>query len=229
MKCLVTGGAGFIGSNLALELEKLGHDVIVLDNFSTGSRENLKGFKGKVIDGDATAYEFKEKFDAMAQTGKEILTDLKKLNFRMWVPAKSYFPVFWTIIGSLLLVCFFPLFLVGFLFNFPPFYIPVLAASKIKDPQFVSSIRFVASLLTFTLFYLTYLILFLIFISPFYYAIGAFISLFFLGLVSYEYYTFFMKNLARWRAFIYKKKENPEWTRLVTNWNELTAQISNLN
>ena len=65
MKCLVTGGAGFIGSNLALELEKLGHDVIVLDNFSTGSRENLKGFKGKVIDGDATAYEFKEKFDAI--------------------------------------------------------------------------------------------------------------------------------------------------------------------
>src|SRR3989339_110853 len=197
-----------------------------LDSTHTTVRNNSQQIADKLIAFKETN---KEKFDAMAKTGKEILTDLKKLNFRMWVPAKSYFPVFWTIIGSLLLVCFFPLFLVGFLFNFPPFYIPVLAASKIKDPQFVSSIRFVASLLTFTLFYLTYLILFLIFISPFYYAIGAFISLFFLGLVSYEYYTFFMKNLARWRAFIYKKKENPEWTRLVTNWNELTAQISNLN
>ena len=28
---LITGGAGFIGSNLALELEKKGHDVVVLD------------------------------------------------------------------------------------------------------------------------------------------------------------------------------------------------------
>src|SRR3989344_4204624 len=40
MKCLVTGGAGFIGSNLALELEKLGYEVTVVDNFISGS-ENI--------------------------------------------------------------------------------------------------------------------------------------------------------------------------------------------
>jgi UDP-glucose 4-epimerase len=36
MKCIVTGGAGFIGSNLADRLLNEGHDVIVYDNFSTG-------------------------------------------------------------------------------------------------------------------------------------------------------------------------------------------------
>ncbi len=41
MKCLVTGGAGFIGSNLADELIKLGHKVTVIDNLSTGKKENL--------------------------------------------------------------------------------------------------------------------------------------------------------------------------------------------
>jgi ADP-L-glycero-D-manno-heptose 6-epimerase len=52
MKCLVTGGAGFIGSNLALHLEKEGHDVSVLDNFSSGHKVNLENFNGKVIDKD---------------------------------------------------------------------------------------------------------------------------------------------------------------------------------
>src|SRR4030067_1746415 len=38
---LVTGGAGFIGSNLAEALLRMGHQVRILDNFSTGKRENL--------------------------------------------------------------------------------------------------------------------------------------------------------------------------------------------
>ena len=37
MKSLVTGGAGFIGSNLVDELVKLNHQVIVIDNLSTGA------------------------------------------------------------------------------------------------------------------------------------------------------------------------------------------------
>ena len=41
MKFLITGGAGFIGSHLTNELLDLGHDVVVADDFSTGSRSNL--------------------------------------------------------------------------------------------------------------------------------------------------------------------------------------------
>ena len=41
MRVLVTGGAGFIGSHLVDQLVDAGHDVIVLDNFSTGRRSNL--------------------------------------------------------------------------------------------------------------------------------------------------------------------------------------------
>ena len=53
MKTLVTGGAGFIGSNLAKLLVECGHDVVVLDNYSSGYRENLASLPGAhVIVGD---------------------------------------------------------------------------------------------------------------------------------------------------------------------------------
>tara|TARA_B100000579_G_scaffold397287_1_gene376726 strand:- start:241 stop:1140 length:900 start_codon:yes stop_codon:yes gene_type:complete len=40
MKYVVTGGAGFIGSNLVDELIKNGHDIHIIDNFSSGKKEN---------------------------------------------------------------------------------------------------------------------------------------------------------------------------------------------
>ena len=49
MRAIVTGGAGFIGSNLALELERDGAETVVVDDFSAGHFENLKGFHGEII------------------------------------------------------------------------------------------------------------------------------------------------------------------------------------
>jgi UDP-N-acetylglucosamine/UDP-N-acetylgalactosamine 4-epimerase len=55
-KILVTGGAGFIGSNLCEELVKKGNYVVCLDNFSTGHIENIQGLldnnRFKLIEGD---------------------------------------------------------------------------------------------------------------------------------------------------------------------------------
>ncbi|MBN1125375.1 MAG: GDP-mannose 4,6-dehydratase [Sedimentisphaerales bacterium] len=44
MKTLITGGAGFIGSHLTEKLLSLDHEVVVIDDLSTGQRKNLEGF-----------------------------------------------------------------------------------------------------------------------------------------------------------------------------------------
>lgn len=58
MKFLVTGGAGFIGSNIVGELLKRNYEVKVLDNFSTGKRENLSEYANNIelIEGDIRSY-----------------------------------------------------------------------------------------------------------------------------------------------------------------------------
>ena len=58
MKFLVTGGSGFIGSNIVDELLTQGHSVRVIDNFSTGKRENLNHVLSKIelIEGDIRSY-----------------------------------------------------------------------------------------------------------------------------------------------------------------------------
>jgi len=48
LRYLVTGGAGFIGSNIVDELLRRGHSVVVLDDLSTGNEENLAGVRSQI-------------------------------------------------------------------------------------------------------------------------------------------------------------------------------------
>jgi UDP-glucose 4-epimerase len=59
LKTLVTGGAGFIGSNLVHALLEAGHEVRVLDNFATGNRANLidVGADIELVEGELRSYE----------------------------------------------------------------------------------------------------------------------------------------------------------------------------
>ena len=58
MRYLITGGAGFIGSNIVEELVRRGEQVRVLDNFATGRRENLASFLSRIelVEGDIRDY-----------------------------------------------------------------------------------------------------------------------------------------------------------------------------
>ncbi|MBI4032660.1 GDP-mannose 4,6-dehydratase [Candidatus Berkelbacteria bacterium] len=58
---LITGGAGFLGSNLTGALLKRGHRVIVLDNFMVGSRDNLAEFAGQDL--EIVEWDIRKSFD----------------------------------------------------------------------------------------------------------------------------------------------------------------------
>ena len=57
MNVLVTGGGGFIGSNLARALLARGDEVRILDNFSSGRRGNLESLDVDLVEGDLRSYE----------------------------------------------------------------------------------------------------------------------------------------------------------------------------
>jgi nucleoside-diphosphate-sugar epimerase len=63
MRYLVTGGAGFIGSNTVDELVRRGHSVVVLDDLSTGKEENLADVRSKItfVKGSITELEAVQK------------------------------------------------------------------------------------------------------------------------------------------------------------------------
>lgn len=68
MKCLVTGGAGFIGSHMAVELLATGNEVVILDDLSGGFKENIpptaKFIEGSITDNTLLEQLFiTEKFD----------------------------------------------------------------------------------------------------------------------------------------------------------------------
>ena len=75
MKAIVTGGAGFVGSNLALALEDKGWNVIVIDNFLTGDFHNLAEFRGDVIADDVNAFDWNSLGRADAVFHQAAITD----------------------------------------------------------------------------------------------------------------------------------------------------------
>ena len=75
---LVTGGAGFIGSHLAGALAAKGKPVRVLDNFSTGLRDNLAGVRPapEIIEADLTDFPAVER----AMAGVEVVYHLSLIH-----------------------------------------------------------------------------------------------------------------------------------------------------
>lgn len=86
---IVTGGAGFIGSNLVLRLQQLGHTVTVIDDFTSANFKNLQGFTGEFIPTSCEKFSWDNYFYTeidgvfhMASIVDTTLTDQREMCYR---------------------------------------------------------------------------------------------------------------------------------------------------
>lgn len=145
----------------------------------------------------------------------ELKSLLSKLNLRYWTIANDKYSVAGILVSRLLQVALCPVFAIGYILNILPFYLPVYFARNIKDPQFLSSYRYVISVITFTVFYLLYLIAMLIAMPKWWMALLTLIAIPYVGMVAFRYYVWFKKTTARSRINKFRRTQNAEWKRLT--------------
>ena len=96
MRCIVTGGAGFLGSHLTEQLVAMGHSVAVIDDMFRGSQKNLEGCKGMddyyLLMGDASNRDLYERA-ADKLGGVDCVYHLAAINGTRWFHERPDFVV----------------------------------------------------------------------------------------------------------------------------------------
>ena len=96
MRCIVTGGAGFLGSHLTEQLVAMGHSVAVIDDMFRGRQKNLEGCKGMddyyLLMGDASNRDLYERA-ADKLGGVDCVYHLAAINGTRWFHERPDFVV----------------------------------------------------------------------------------------------------------------------------------------
>ncbi|MDR2036628.1 MAG: 1-acyl-sn-glycerol-3-phosphate acyltransferase [Bacteroidales bacterium] len=151
----------------------------------------------------------------MSDQIKEYVTIINKYDFRDWVVEDQPYSFSFLSLLMLLSILGFPFWLLGMIFNYIPYKLSQYSSGKIKDPQFVSSVQFVAGIVVFPVYYLIITILFIIFI-PCIWGILTMVILFVpSALFAFNYYLFLKKVGARYRFCSLKRKKNKEILRSI--------------
>ena len=172
---------------------------------------NKMGFKNKKQPNQFYAQkEIISKLDDFVETNPEETKELsekttrysellKKLNFRHWVVQKSNFStigIFFQFVFMLLLS---PIYIYGGIINYLPYTVPVWATKKIKDQQFISSVRLVVALLLFPIYYIILIVIGIQLLEPWWLKIAVPVFSLLAGLFAFHYYIEAKKMFARLR------------------------------
>lgn len=167
-----------------------------------------------------------DKFDDLCKKTREYSQILSKFRLKDWVLRKKI--SFSGILSrSFIALLGFPLFLLGFINNIIPYFIPSLITGKIKDPQFISSVRFGLSVFLFPVYYLLFFVIAGAISGYWLYSLVYVIFMPVTGLAAFLYHRFFVKFSAklRFRA----NSQNPDMNRLLNLRKEILEIVNEKN
>ncbi len=146
---------------------------------------------------------------------RDYLGIIKKHNLRDWVIERQPYSLVDLLMRSVLALLGIPFWILGLLFNYIPYKLSTIVSRKVKDPQFVSSVQFVAGLVLYPLYDLIMIVLLVIFVPCIWGKILMPLLLIPLGVFAEEYYLSMTKLAARFRFWFGKRKKDAEVLRAI--------------
>ena len=151
-----------------------------------------------------------DEMSALCLATMDYFAILQKQDMNDWVIECQPYSLVGLLGRCLLTIIGFPLWMLGVLFNYLPYKLSTVASRRVKDPQFISSVQFVAGLVLFPLTHFIMTVLLVIFIPCIWGKIIMPLLLIPLGIFSWMY-VLSVKNLgAMFRSWFGKQSENPE-------------------
>ena len=148
--------------------------------------------------------------DEMSSLGcavAEYFNIIQKHNLRDWVIERQPYTLAGIAGRGIFALLGFPFWILGMLFNYLPYKFSALSSRKVKDPQFISTVQFVAGLVLFPLYHFILIVLMVIFIPPLWGKFLAPATLLPLGLFAYRYYISMKKLGAQFRFWATQQKQ----------------------
>jgi 1-acyl-sn-glycerol-3-phosphate acyltransferase len=165
---------------------------------------------------------------ALAEKVKIYSEGTANLGFRDWIFTHNKYSFFLLLPMSIALILLFPLFLYGLINNIIPYQLPLLVTKKFKDPQFHSTVKFVAGLVIFPVWYLILFILAWILVEPGWIKWIYLASLLPAGLFAHEWFIWFKKLRSMWKYSLMKVMKNIRISGLKSLRDEIISVVDGL-
>jgi 1-acyl-sn-glycerol-3-phosphate acyltransferase len=166
-----------------------------------------------------------DEMSALCLAVRRYLTIVQKYDLRDWVIKRQPYSLASLLGRSMFALAGIPFWILGMLFNYLPYKLSAFASRNIKDPQFVSSVQFVAGLVLFPLYHFIMIVLMVVFIPCIWGKIIMPLLILPLGVFAFRYYISMKKLDARFRFWRGKNPEMYEAIELRKNIFERMEKI----
>ena len=174
----------------------------------------------------------RERDNSLYRTICSLSLEVKNLASRLNVDyrhlEKKKHPLGWLLASIIVIIAGFPVFVFGNIFNAIFMGLPIWQTRKVKDPQFISSLRYGFSVVLAIILLPVILILSEIFFPAWWIGLIFFFSLPLTGLIAWNYYLLYRRTIGGFRIRKFISKKNGDFERLASAHRELLKLVDNL-